>query len=259
MTKLKSLYPGFRVSGLFILLLHGLSFAQTTEEPFEELLVYFEVGQVPLPEPLAAQFLDEAKNEELFTYQLLSSPPKSPIIALFENAKGRRAIFHLAIFEEDGTLISQEKFPLPELEKNTIVQARLLGDTLIEIYYPTYSRILHEYFYLNRFNEVFQLEKKPISRNLYEYSFLFERLITPADLSEASLEDLELYKNYILAVRKYKFPDPDLRVYFNQNLLYYQARYGLLRRVPLSQLERLNLLIISNHLQSGTMPRDDDS
>ncbi|HAA15479.1 MAG TPA: hypothetical protein DCE41_28765 [Cytophagales bacterium] len=259
MIKLKNLCLGFNIAGILIVISQGFLFAQIKESPFEELLLYFELGQVPLPEPLAEEFLNEAKNEEIFTYQLISSPPTTPIIALFENTKGRRAIFHLVIFNQDGSVISQKKFQLPDLEPNTLAQTQLLGDTLVEITYSTYALKLHEYFYLNNKNEVFQLEKKPVTRHLYEYSFLFERLITPADLSEVTIEDLELYRNYILAVRKYKFPDPDLRIYFNQNVFNYQARYSLLRRVPLTQLERLNLMIISNHLKKGSIPKDNDS
>ncbi|MEL6537494.1 MAG: YARHG domain-containing protein, partial [Bacteroidota bacterium] len=86
-----------------------------------------------------------------------------------------------------------------------------------------------------------------------------ERLLTPSDLAEVTIEDLQFYRNYILAVRKYKFPDPDLRLYFNQNLRHYQARYSLLRKVPLTQLERLNLSIISNQLKSGTIPKNNES
>ena len=222
---------------------------------FEEFQYYFEQAPITLPEPLSKHFLQEGFGDRptLFTHSYHAPNDQSWLAFLYETPSDWKHHYHLATFSPTGQLIEKSPLKLPAWDHRPAF-FQWLGDTLLEIQYPAEPYLGFAYYQVHQGGQIEPITRTPLPDDDRTPSYLTQRLISEGELLEMDSLEAQFHSQYLLAVRDYRFPDPATRIRFAALLPEYKHRYRKLSRVPLSELEKLNLFILQHYLHTGTYP-----
>ena len=232
---------------ILILLLGSLLVAQHSraqDQSFEDFLFYFDQGVLQLPEPLAAQYLQVPAGSPVLTHQHLAYTHGHDVSYLHQGQ------LHVATFS--ATKQPVETFALPISDQQPHITP--YADSLLEITHTELGTTHHTYLHLTPTGLIFPLSAKPV-RMAEPEEILFRRLLQFHDLAEHDSATLQHWSHLIYAARGYKFTDPALRQQMHQALPAYLPRTRRKHKVPLTDLERLNLFILHHYLSTGQYPK----
>lgn len=211
-----------------------------------EVSFFFDQGNITLPAP-EADFLVGNGSLEVQAIKKITTCHWTGLTYTIPSQNS----FWVSVYTKEGLSTGRHLFHAPASSQPTL---SLILDTVLVCQWSEMGQHQTEHLAIDQAGNIYSLSKVSAATLTPPFEMLQLRLLSSSDLSEYSTDEIGYLINLLLAAKQYRLPTKIDRQRVKADLPNYRPRYWRESRVPLTDIEKLNLNILRSYLENGHYP-----